>query len=156
MSPGRCAGRSLRVPGPCLQRTECGRPKFGCGAEWGRLWGRWTGIQGPGAGSGVCSLGPRPRFPRPLDFVFRPLPVLRDLVWFILGRARGSTTGRVGEKLFNSLGSNSSLVAPLPLFRLGIKDFHFPVPESLPSCLLLSHNPFGSLAALRVPMAASS
>lgn len=33
----------------------------------------------------------------PLRFRFRPLPVLRDSVWFILGRARGRETGRGGE-----------------------------------------------------------
>ena len=58
--------------------------------------------------------------------------------------------------MFNSLGSNSSLLVPLSLSRSDTQDFHHPGPDSLPSCLLLSHNPCGFLAALRVPKAASS
>jgi hypothetical protein len=91
------------------------------GAELGEVdfGGRWTKgypVLEPGV-----ALAPRNHAPvsTPLGFRFRPLPVLRDSVWFTLGRARGSVTSQGGERMLNSLGSHSSLPVPSLPFSFG-------------------------------------
>lgn len=121
----------FRNAGPVLALGQCGGSTFGCGAESGWTLGKMgqeTGGPGPGAPSGACSPEPRPPISPPLGFCFRPLPVLRDSIWFTLGRARDGVTDWGGERMFNSLGSIPSSLTLSPFLVRTFKTF---IPQAL-------------------------
>lgn len=79
--------------GRCLHRTECANSlllneELG-GVDFG---GRWTGVPSSEARSGST-----PPVSPPSGFCLRPLPVLRDYIWCILGRSKGNVTCQGGE-----------------------------------------------------------
>lgn len=150
VSPGPRCGRSPGVSGPCLHRTECWGPTFGCGAEWGGLGGKRPGEQGTESWNPewLPLPGTTPPFPRPSDFALdlsQSSGTRSGLYWVALGAERRDGV----ERMFNSLGSNSSHLAPLSLSRSDIQDFHPPGPlppvVSCPVSPVGSPPPFGSL-----------
>lgn len=131
VSLGPCAARSSGMLGPCSRRDSAEGRHLGAELSRGGLWGRWVrrlGDQVLAPRVAPAPQEPRPPISPPLGFCFRPLPVLRDSIWFTLGRARDGVTDWGGERMFNSLGSIPSSLTLSPFLVRTFKTF---IPQAL-------------------------